>query len=226
MLALVIWRVAPESEGQPVYHFAPDFGVCDLLMKKYGDKYVAADFSPDLYGSWMKVPVQKVDLSRPSYYVAPNSVYGLVHSNVLEHVPGPLDRTITEMNKGIAPGGFHLFQVPIEPGWYREDMDPDMPPEERERVFKQSDHLRLFGQKDFDDRCLRLFRGFERVDLKDYITDKTMICRAIPLGALHGDTGHTPYMFIKRKRFHLSRLLSPLRRLPRLTRQATATPPG
>ncbi|MBP1872344.1 hypothetical protein J2Z19_002056 [Ensifer adhaerens] len=210
MLALAIRKLAPppSKKPMPVYHFAPDLGVCDLLQARYSGAYAPADFAPEEY-AWMKTPVRKVDLSRPLDYMAPNSVYGMVHSHVLEHVPGSIDKIITDMNRAIAPGGFHLFQVPIETGWYREDMDPNMATSERERVFKQFDHLRAFGQKDFEDRCLRLFDGFDQIDLRKHLDEEDLAHAAVPASSLTSNTGHTAFMFIKKTepRSLLSRLL-------------------
>ena len=71
----------------------------------------------------------------------------MMHSHVLEHLPGPLVQVLRRMNALIAPGGFHILQVPIHPGWYREDLDPELPGEERTRLFGQDNHMRIFGRR-------------------------------------------------------------------------------
>ncbi|MFG5408139.1 hypothetical protein ABXN37_08465 [Piscinibacter sakaiensis] len=86
------------------------------LVKKFGTRYIAADFSPEIYQSSSKVDVRKVDLSRPEAFLPRNSVEGLVHSHVLEHIPGSIERIVAKMNDAIVPGGFHLFSVPVHAG--------------------------------------------------------------------------------------------------------------
>jgi phosphoglycolate phosphatase len=171
-MAMAVPFVNIRENRLPVWHFAPEPGMQSVLMKRFGTRYIPADFSPELYSSWSQMPVQKVDLSYPNEYLTIGSVEGLVHSHILEHIPGSIERVISQMNDAIVPGGFHLFCVPIHPGWYREDMNPTMSAKEREDLFYQDDHLRVFGEEDFEDRCLRLFENdFTRIDLKTLIPD-------------------------------------------------------
>ena len=128
---------------------------------------------------------------------APESVGGFVHSHVLEHLPASVDRAIKEMNAALAPGGFHIFQVPIHKGWYREDMDPDMDPSERTRLFHQDDHMRQFGDRDFEERVLELFGDMARVDLTGVLDSETLRQAAVPASALTRHTGHTVYLYTK-----------------------------
>jgi phosphoglycolate phosphatase len=195
-MALTLRRLAPEPTGLPVYHFAPETAIADILIGKYGEAYRPADFLPEEY-SWSKIPVMKVDLSKPSQYLPKEGVQMLIHSHVLEHIPASVDRVISELNEVVAPGGFHVFQVPIHPGWYREDMSPALSKEARTERFYQWDHLRVFGTEDFNDRCLSLFRGFERVDLTQVISVEELIDAEVPPSALTKLTGHTPFVFKK-----------------------------
>lgn len=195
-LGLVLKRLAPAPSGAPVYHFAPEKKIADLLYRQYGSAYVPADIEPELYG-WSPVPVRQVDLRRPAGDI-PGPVQGMVHSHVLEHIPGSIERVIRDMNALIEPGGFHIFQVPIQPGWYREDMDPDLPGAERKRMFFQENHMRIFGRSDFADRVLDLFEGFERVDISAHVTAGDLATAAVRPGALRTPTGHSVFFFRKR----------------------------
>jgi SAM-dependent methyltransferase len=139
-----------------------------------------------------------VDLRRPLDAFDPGGVGGFVHSHVLEHIPGSLDRVVRDMNRALAPGGFHVFQAPIHPGWYREDMDPAMPPALRAERFYQDDHLRVFGAEDFAERVLGLFEGFDQVDLSATITVEELAAAMVPGTALRHFTGHSVFIFVKR----------------------------
>jgi hypothetical protein len=195
-LGLVLRRLAPPPTRAPVYHFAPEPKIADILIERYGAAYTPADVDPGSYG-WSTVEVRQVDLVRPRAAID-GPVQGLVHSHVLEHVPASLDRVVREMNALVEPGGFHVFQVPVHDGWYREDMDPDLPGVEREARFFQDDHMRSFGRRDFRERVLELFEGFDQVDLAAHVRPEELARAAIPASALTSPTGHSVFLFRKR----------------------------
>lgn len=196
-MALVLRsKLVPKDITLPVYHLAPEPSIGDLLLELFGDNYQPADLDPDLY-AWSKVPVEQLDIRRPLDAFQPESVGGFIHSHVLEHIPASIDRVIREMNAALAPGGFHIFQVPINRGWYREDMDPDMSKSERTRLFHQWDHMRQFGDRDFDERILELFVGMERIDLSGALGSDQLKQAAIPPSAMSRHTGHTVYLYRK-----------------------------
>lgn len=194
-LGLVLQRAAPPPTGGAVYHFAPERKIAEILRKRYGKAYTPADISPETYG-WSKTPVRKVDLCRPADYIR-GPVQGFVHSHVLEHVPASIDRVVRDLNRLLEPGGFHVFQVPIHQGWYREDMDPDLSAEERQARFHQHDHMRAFGRRDFRERVLDLFEGFEAVDLSAHVSAAELSAAAVHPSALNTPTGHSVFLFRK-----------------------------
>lgn len=197
-MAMAVPFVNVRENNLPIWHFAPEPGMQSVLLKIFGSRYIPADFSPEIYSPWSKMPVRKVDLSYPNEYLPIGGVEGLAHSHILEHIPGSIERVISQMNDAIVPGGFHLFCVPIHPGWYREDMNPNMSAKDREEGFHQHDHLRVFGEEDFEERCLRLFdNDFTRIDLKSKIPDAALRQAAISPRLLAKNTGTTPFLFIK-----------------------------
>lgn len=197
LLGALFKQHPPKSIGLPVVHFAPEQSISRILSETFGALYTPADFSPDLYAN-IGMPVRQVDLSKVREHFKPRSLGGVVHSHVLEHVRAPVDRILSELNDSIAPGGFHVLQVPIERGWYREDLDPDMPDADRTRRFMQHDHVRLFGADDFEDRLIRHFRGFDRVPMTTYFTSAQAKAAGIPGTALTRHTSHSVYLFVKR----------------------------
>lgn len=198
-LALVLREhlVRPPA-GLPVYHFAPERSIAAVLRELFGTDYRPADLSPERYG-WSEVPLNRIDLSKPLEYLQPGSVGGFVHSHVLEHIPASIDRVIREMNEALAPDGFHIFQVPVHRGWYREDMDPELDADERNQRFHQEDHMRQFGDRDFEERVLDLFDSMDRVDPGNSIDEEMLKRAAIPASAMTRNTGHTVYVFRKPK---------------------------
>jgi SAM-dependent methyltransferase len=196
LMAMAMRFVDIRSNDFPVYHFAPEQALQKVLLGKYGVRYIPADFAPEPYNAWSEVPLRKIDLSRPNNFLPKGGVEGLIHSHVLEHIPGSIERVISQMNDAIAPGGFHLFAVPIYVGWYREDMNPNLSDEDKTERFFQYDHIRAFGTNDFEDRCLRLFeKDFTRIDLN--ISQQDLIKASVGQTALKNFTGNTPFLFIK-----------------------------
>ncbi len=197
LLAMVLRsNEVPKKSHLPVYHFAPERSISGVLQEIFGNSYRPVDFMPERY-SWSKIPVQKIDLTRPLKYFEPESVFGFVHSHVLEHVPTSVDRVVRDMNAALAPGGFHIFQVPVHKGWYREDMNPDLDPAERTRLFHQADHMRRFGDKDFEERVLELFSDMIPIDIARIANEPGLNRAGIPPGALTRHTGHSVYLYVK-----------------------------
>ena len=196
-MALVLRSpLVPKDVSLPVYHFAPEPSIGGVLLELFGKNYQPADLVPDSY-AWSTVPVQQVDLSRPLEAFRPGSVGGFIHSHVLEHIPTSIDRVVRDMNAALAPGGFHIFQVPVHKGWYREDMDPDMDRSERTKLFHQWDHMRQFGDRDFEERVLELFANMIRIDLSEQLDAQLLKRAAVPPSALTRNTGHTVYLYVK-----------------------------
>lgn len=198
-MAMVIRAMkVPESVAKlPVYHFAPEPSLMPLIRQRFNDGYRPADFSPESF-TWSPVVVSKVDLSSPATYFPPRSIGGFIHSHVLEHLPVPVEGPIKALNDALVPGGFHLFQVPVEVGESDEDLDPAMAPEERLRRFKQEDHMRIFGTNDFEERVLSLFRHMKQVSLSSLVSQRSLRRAGLPADVLDNHNGHIAYLFIKR----------------------------
>lgn len=209
LMALVLRKTALPSNGKLVYHFAPEDSISKLLHDRYGSAYTPADLHPEIY-QFAKGKVLKVDLAHPSKYLAKHSAFAVVHSHVLEHVFAPIDRVIKELNDAIVPGGYHFFQVPIQAGWYKEDLNPDLSREDRDKRFGQFDHVRAFGAMDFSDRVLRLFDGFEQIRIAEIVSESDLVDAAIPVGSRSRLTGHSVFAFQKRKLPFLRKLIDGL----------------
>lgn len=132
-----------------VMHIAPEQCFLDLFKKQNNIKYTTGDLeSPiaDLHFDLHEIPLEK-------------DQYDVIFCNhVLEHVEDD-HKCMTELHRIMKPGGWGIFQVPIDykrPETYE---DPTITsPEEREKHFWQYDHVRLYGL-DYPDKLRAA--GFE-----------------------------------------------------------------
>lgn len=130
------------TKRQKVLHIAPEQCFYGRFKKMKNLEYTTADlFSPlaDL-----KFDVQDIPLED-------NSFDTIFCNHVLEHVDDDI-KAMKELHRILKPGGLAIMQVPLDPDYEVTDEDPSITdPEERERRFRQYDHVRLYGQ-DYPDR--------------------------------------------------------------------------
>ena len=99
--------------------------------------YTTADlFSPlaDLRFDVQNIPIE-------------DNTYDTIFCNhVLEHVDSD-HQAMVELHRILKPGGLAIMQVPLDPDYEKTDEDITIKdPAERERRFRQYDHVRLYGQ--------------------------------------------------------------------------------
>jgi len=119
-----------------ILHFAPEQQLSDILKNSASD-YVTAN---------IRGPVDmRLDMTRMPE-VADESFDLVVACDVLEHVSS--DRAaLKEILRVLKKGGCAILTVPQKDGLADTYEDPTIvDPAERERVFGQHDHLRIYGQ--------------------------------------------------------------------------------
>lgn len=132
-----------------VMHIAPEQCFLDTFKKQKNIKYTTGDLeSPiaDLHFDLHNIPLD-------------DNKYDVIFCNhVLEHVKDD-HQCMTELYRIMKPGGWGIFQVPIDYSRTETYEDPTITsPEEREKHFWQYDHVRLFGL-DYPDKLRAA--GFE-----------------------------------------------------------------
>lgn len=141
-----------------VLYFAPVEGIVDRLQQRSSVNLLTTDLSEpnvDFRSDVTRLPVRD------------RCFDVIVFSHVLEHVP---DETaaLQELYRALRPGGTALVLLPQDRG--REETYEDdsvSSPEERQRTYRQHDHVRLYG----DDVRHRLARfGFD-VTVVDYTSE-------------------------------------------------------
>jgi SAM-dependent methyltransferase len=123
-----------------VLHFAPE----DIISSKIKNKptrYVTADY----YRQDCDLKLDMSDMPE----VAKENFDVVIAFDVLEHVPD-YQKALEEVHRILSVNGFGIFTVPQKDNLQETFEDPSIvTPEDREKHFGQSDHLRIFG----DDFC-------------------------------------------------------------------------
>jgi hypothetical protein len=129
-------------DPQKVLHIAPEYCFIKKFKQMKNLNYITAD----LISPWadVKLDVQNMPFENNEFDV-------ILCNHVLEHVPDD-SLAMRELFRVMKPGGFGIFQVPLDPTLDTTFEDPSInTPEQREVHYGQRDHLRLYGT-DYADR--------------------------------------------------------------------------
>jgi SAM-dependent methyltransferase len=122
------------TERVRMLHIAPEACLAPRLKERNNISYVSADIENPT--AMVKMDITDIRYPRESFDV----IYA---SHVLEHIPDDR-RAMRELFRVLRRGGWAVLQVPI---WGEETIeDPTVTdPRERERLFGQHDHVRMYG---------------------------------------------------------------------------------
>jgi hypothetical protein len=126
-----------------VLHMAPEPCFMERFEKQHGANYITAD---------IESPLAKVKMDIHNLPFGDNHFDAVLCNHVLEHVKNDI-QAMSEVRRVLKPGGWAIMQVPFfapVPDVTFED-DSIVDPREREKIFGQDDHVRLFG-KDYSKR--------------------------------------------------------------------------
>jgi SAM-dependent methyltransferase len=125
------------KDNLKVLHVAPEYCFIDRFEKLKNLDYLTADIESPL--AKVKMDIEKIQF--------PDNSFDVIFCNhVLEHVEH-FDIATQELYRVLKPNGWAIMQSPQDMSMATTLEDPSITdPRERERVFLQSDHLRLFGK--------------------------------------------------------------------------------
>jgi len=147
----LIWLYLKEqtnffSTKLDVLHIAPEPCFMKRFEKQHGEKYITAD---------IESPLAKVKMDIHQIPFPENHFDVVLCNHVLEHVADDI-KAMHEIHRVLKPGGWAIMQVPFfspVPETTYEDASITNP-REREKVFGQDDHVRMFG-RDYAKRIAR-----------------------------------------------------------------------
>lgn len=139
-------------------HVAPEYCYIRRFKKMDNLNYITGD----LISPWADVKMDVCDIPFED-----NSFEVAMCNHVFEHVDDD-KKAMSEFFRVLKPGGWAIFQVPLDNSSETTFEDPSVTdPAEREKLFWQHDHVRLYG-RDYGKRLSNV--GF-RVEESDYIAE-------------------------------------------------------
>lgn len=146
------------SDKLRVLHFAPEPVFQSVFKSTPNLDYLSADLDPSK--AMVKMDITNILFEDNSFDV-------LLCNHVLEHIIN--DRKgMSELFRVLKPGGWAILQSPMDTTLEETFEDPSITsPEDRERVFGQNDHVRIYG-RDYKDRLEQA--GFT-VNVDDYVKE-------------------------------------------------------
>ena len=144
-------------------HLAPEYCYIKRFKSMKNLDYVTGD----LDSPWADYhfDVHSIPFNNDSFDV-------LMANHLLEHVEDDF-KVMDEFYRVLKPGGWGVLQVPID--WKNPNTEEDKSvtaPDERERLYWQSDHVRLYGYEDYPDRLRNAGFKVEVVDMKALLGDE------------------------------------------------------
>lgn len=125
------------TDNLKVLHVAPEYCFINRFEQLKNLDYLTAD---------IESPLAKVKMDIENIQFPENSFDVIFCNHVLEHV-SDFPKATSELFRVLKPGGWAIMQSPQDMRMATTHEDPTITdPRERERVFLQSDHLRLFGR--------------------------------------------------------------------------------
>lgn len=130
------------QEQQHLLHFAPEPALERVIKKHKNIDYLTADL-------YQNNVMEKMDIR--AIPCEENTFDSILCNHVLEHIPDD-SQAMSELYRVLKPGGWAILQVPISFLLEKTFEDASITTEEeRQKVFGQIDHVRIYG-KDYPEK--------------------------------------------------------------------------
>ena len=151
-----------ESKDLKILHLAPEKNITSALRKIEFNNYICGDLFTE--GYHYPDYVQNINVLNIPFE---DNYFDLIICNhLLEHVPNDIE-AMKELFRVLENGGKAILQVPISKNSEQTFEDFSVTdPKEREFLFGQFDHLRIYGQ-DYTDRLQSVGFSTERINISE-----------------------------------------------------------
>ena len=149
-----------KNKNLKILHLAPEKNISRILSEVGFNKYICGDLFTEGY----QYPDYVQNMNVLNIPFEDNYFDLIICNHLLEHVPNDID-AMKELNRVLSNKGKAILQVPISKN--SDDTFEDFnvtDSKEREAVFGQFDHLRIYGQ-DYSDRLNSVGFNVERINI-------------------------------------------------------------
>lgn len=140
------------SQNIRVLHISPDPGIVNNLFSVIGTGYYLSDYKTKYYENYFEnsnIPFLRLKLPDDIKIFSDNYFDLIIHSAVLEHIPGKYVDHLNELVRILKPKGRMIFHVPLAKNFLSiktieggEFLNND---EERVLLHGEKDHYKTFG---------------------------------------------------------------------------------
>lgn len=149
-----------ERKDLKILHLAPEKNISKILSRQGFNKYICGDLFTEGY----QYPEYVQNMNVLNIPFEDNHFDLIICNHLLEHVPNDID-AMKELFRVLNVNGKAILQVPISKNSDKTFEDFSITDsKEREAVFGQFDHLRIYGQ-DYTDRLNSAGFKIERINI-------------------------------------------------------------
>lgn len=201
LLWMLLERFSLFREDMRVLHVAPEIPLGRRFTALCGDLYHPCDLDAAKYAK-TGIPARPIDLCRDLAAIPDESYDLILHSHVLEHISCDVEGVMRQIERILAPGGRHVFSVPVRGTTTQEDLSAGLSPEERTRRFGQHDHMRIFGSASLREMLAAIWPDDPSPLIEPHrlFTAEALTRAAIPQTAWSGITSNSFFLLRKAPR--------------------------
>ena len=148
------------SKKIKLLHFAPEAAFHEIFKKSNNISYDTIDLNS---------PLAKIKADICNLPLEDNTYDFILCNHVLEHINDDI-KAMSELYRVLKKGGIGIFQIPIDINRDKTYEDSSIKdPKERNKVFGQYDHVRIYGM-DYYDRLRSVGFSVEQIKYADNLT--------------------------------------------------------